>query len=516
MSLLGKLLIRSATRTLPDSSESSADFQSIAEDPLSSSLDSNLTAIRQAIPYASDLILREIPLRGPDGSETRAAVLYIDGLAEKDIVHQCVTLPLVRLEPAGQVTLPYLQNHVITASGIKLVPSLREILRGLLYSNTLVLLDGAAGCLLITSEGWEHRTISNPTTEPLIRGPQDAFNEVLRTNTALLRRKIKDPHLDLFPVQIGSRTQTDCVVAYLRDIANPHIVEEVKRRLAAVTTEGILDSGQLEDFLEDAPFSPFPQIASTERADKTAAALLEGKVVVLVDGTPFALIMPVTFPEFLLATEDYNLNYLAVTMVRGVRLFAMLMALLLPSLYIAISSFHQEMLPTQLMLAIASNRSGIPFPAFFEALIMEISLELLREASLRLPGSMGQTIGIVGALVIGQAAVQANIVGPVLTIIVSFTAIGSFVIPNFNAALAIRLLRFPIMVLAAVFGIFGIVFGTGCILIHMIHLRSFGVSYLAPLTPQTLGLVDDSIVFKKPTPFNHYHLGFLGRKKSKT
>ncbi|OCT16490.1 hypothetical protein A8709_02285 [Paenibacillus pectinilyticus] len=482
---------------------------------LSGDLEKDLNLIRGATQNPSDLIVRELLLEKGDGSEIRAAVLYIDGLAEKDIVHQCVILPLMQIDANAQVTLTYIENFVITASGIKRVNTLHESIAGLLYSNTLVLLDGSTDILLITSEGWEHRFVSNPTSEPIIRGPQDAFNEVLRTNTALIRRKIKDPKLVLFPIQIGTRTLTDGVIAYLQDVANPSIVNEVKRRLAKIETEGILDSGQLEDYLKDSPYSPFPQISSTERADKTAAAILEGKIVVLVDGTPFALTMPITFTEFLLATEDYYTNFWAATMIRWVRFLAMLMALMLPSIYIAITTFHQEMLPTELMLAIASNRSGIPFPAFSEALIMEISLELLREASLRLPGTMGQTVGIVGALVIGQAAVQANIVGPVLTIIVSFTAIGAFAIPNYNASLAIRLLRFPIMALAAVLGIFGIVFATGCILIHMIHLRSFGVSYLASLTPQSLQVVDDSVVLKKPAFALKYRPAFLGFKRHK-
>ncbi|CAN7182282.1 spore germination protein [Paenibacillus sp. LjRoot56] len=515
MSFLGKLLKKSASSASHGPLSEAADALGPADQQLSGNLEKDLQLILSATQNPSDLIVRELPLQLGNGSEIRAAVLYIDGLAEKDIVHQCVILPLMQMGHQDEVTLTYIEKFVITASGIKRVKTLAESIKGLLYSNTLVLLDGIAEILLITSEGWEHRFVSNPTSEPIIRGPQDAFNEVLRTNTALVRRKIKDPKLVLFPIQIGTRTLTDGAIAYLQDVANPSIVGEVKRRLMAIETEGILDSGQLEDYLEDSPLSPFPQISSTERVDKAAAAILEGKIVVLVDGTPFALTMPITFTEFLLSTEDYYTSYIAATMLRWVRFLAMMMALTLPSIYIAITTYHQEMIPTELMLAIASNRSGIPFPAFVEALIMEISLELLREASLRLPGTMGQTIGIVGALVIGQAAVQANIVGPVLTIIVSFTAIGAFAIPNYNASLAIRLLRFPLMVLAAVFGIFGIVFGTSAILIHMIHLRSFGVSYLAALTPQSLKAVDDSIVFKKPAPMLKYRQSFLGPKKQK-
>ncbi|MEI7025330.1 spore germination protein [Paenibacillus sp. y28] len=511
MSLLRKLW----KKTSPDSAPAPgrAGSQSEAAEPrLSASLAHNLQRIKDKVQHASDLIVRELQVRGVSGSHTAAAVLYIDGLADKDIVHQCVMLPLLRCEAGPGLLLNQIEQQMITASGVKQQVLLKDIVASLLYSSTIVLIEGESAALIVTSEGWEHRIVSSPNAEPLVRGPQDAFNEVLRTNTALLRRKIKDEQLVLAPFKIGSRTVTDGIVIYLQDTANPRIVEEVKRRLAEVQTEGILDSGQLQEYLEDCPTSPFPQISSTERSDKAAAAILEGKVVVLIDGTPFALFMPVTFPEFLVSTEDYYGKFLAATMLRLVRALSLMLALLMPSIYIAVSTYHQEMLPTQLMIAIAANRSGLPFPAFFEALIMEVSLELLREASLRIPGSMGQTIGIVGALVIGQAAVQANIVGPVLTIIVSITAIGTFVIPNYNASVSIRLLRYPIMIFAAVLGIFGIVFCTSLILMHMIHLRSFGVSYLAPITPQTMKIMDDSILFKKPNPLLRFRQSFLGSR----
>ncbi|MCD1258057.1 spore germination protein [Paenibacillus athensensis] len=483
---------------------------------LSGELDRDVAAIRCAVHQASDLVVRSLELAVGSSGTTRGAVLYLDGLADKDIVHQCVIVPLLKAQPqqlAEGPLLDLLERRILTASGIQQVSGLEAIVGGLLDSRTILLIEGEPTGLAVTSEGWEHRNVSSPKTEPLVRGPQDAFNEVLRVNTALLRRKLKDARLTLDPILVGARTRTEGIVAYLQDVAHPGIVTEVKRRIEAVDTEGVLDSGQLEEFLEDNPYSPFPQISSTERADKAAAALLEGKVLVFVDGSPFVLLMPVTFPEFLMSSEDYYGKYTSATMLRWVRFLAVLMALLLPSIYIALSTFHQEMLPTQLMIAIAANRSGLPFPAFFEALIMEISLELLREASLRLPGGMGQTIGVVGALVIGQAAVQANIVGPVLTIIVSFTAIGTFVIPNYSASISIRLLRFPLMLLAAVFGIFGIVFGAASILIHMVHLRSFGVSYLSSITPQTLADLDDSFLFKKINPLLSYRLSFLGRLK---
>jgi len=483
-----------------------------------SNLDRHVQKLRAQLLDAGDLRIRRLAMPVKGGTCLRVAVVYIDGLSDQDMILQNVVSPILQAQPDAQeaaAVLDYLEERVLTVGSIVPQPVTDQLALHLLASSAVLLIDGQDTALVIASAGTDHRSIGPPRTEPLVRGPQDAFNEVLRINTALLRRRIKDPRLALDPLQIGSMTRTEGMIVYLQGVSNPAIVAEVKRRLTGIQADGLLDSGQLEEYLEDSPYSPFPQISSTERIEKAAAAVLEGKVLVFVDGTPFVLLMPVTFPEFLLSSEDYYYGkFMATTLLRWIRLLAMLMATLLPSVYIALTTFHQEMLPTRLMIAIAASHSGLPFPAFFEALLMEISLELLREASLRLPGGIGQTISVVGALVIGQAAVQANIVGPVLTIIVSFTAIGTFVIPNYNAALSIRLIRFPLMILASLLGIFGMVFGIAVIVIHMVHLRSFGVSYLAPLTPQTLGMVDDSFVFKKPFSSLHHKLSFLGKIKT--
>jgi spore germination protein KA len=245
----------------------------------------------------------------------------------------------------------------------------------------------------------------------------------------------------------------------------------------------VLESGYLEEFIEDNPYSPFPQVVHTERPDRVTASLLEGRVAILTDGTPFALIVPAEFITLMQSPEDYYERYMVATAIRWLRYIGFAMSLLLPSLYIAITTFHQEMIPTRLLISLAAAREGVPFPALVEALMMEFTFEALREAGIRLPRAVGQAVSIVGALVIGQAAVQAGIVSPLMVIVVAITGIASFMNPAFNIALTMRLMRFPLMLLAATLGLFGVMVGILAILIHLAGLRSFGVPYLSSLAP---------------------------------
>lgn len=492
----------------PEHMNAMKDLRGYPDGELSVCLEDNLMLVRETLALASDLIIRELELTGSGGLTRRVVVLFIDGLADKELVQQFIIRP-IHESNEERCDISVIERRVVSAGSVRTERSYAGLFYSLLYSSTIVLVDGESEALVVSTEGWEHRQVGAAILEPAIRGPLETFNEVLRVNTALIRRRIKDPQLALESIKIGKRSLTDVTILYLKDVANPKIVEEVKRRLQAIQTDAVMDTGEIEEYLEDNPYSPFPQIMFSERVDKTVAAILEGKVAVVLDGSPFALSMPATFVSFLYSPEDYYSKFLAATFIRWIRCIALIIALFMPSVYIALTTYHQEMLPTALMLSIAANRSGVPFPAFVEALIMEISIELLREASLRLPGSMGQTIGIVGALVIGQSAVEAGLVGPVLTIIVSFTAIGSFVIPTYNTSAAIRLLRFPIMVLAATLGIFGIVFGAAAILLHMMYLRSFGVEYLAAFAPQHLEEIDDSLLIKKPSFMMKYRQKYL-------
>jgi len=332
----------------------------------------------------------------------------------------------------------------------------------------------------------------------VLRGPQEAFTEALRVNTALIRRRLRTNQLKFEEKTLGRFTQTQISIVYLEGVANDNIIAEVHRRLDNLKdVDSILDASCIEQYIEDAPFSIFPQMQYTERPDKVAASLLEGRIALIIDGSPEVLLLPLMFVQLLQSPEDYYNRIAPGTFMRWIRYMGLLIAITFPSLYVAITSYHPEMLPLNLLLSIAAAREGVPFPAFVEALIMELAFELLREASIRLPGAIGNTIGIVGALVIGDAAVSAHLVAPQMVIVVAITAIGSFTVPSMEASYPIRLLRFPLMLLAAAFGLYGVMLGLLAILVHLVHLRSFGFPYLEPLAPLKLNELRD-VFFRAP------------------
>ena len=348
---------------------------------------------------------------------------------------------------------------------------------------------------MVDAKGFPQRSVSNSENEVVLRGPQEAFTEPLRVNTALIRRRLRTDQLKFEEFILGRYTQTTVELVYLEGVANDNIIAEVRRRLDNIkNVDSILDGSCVEQYIEDAPFSVFPQLQYTERPDKVAASLLEGRVALVIDGSPNVLLLPLMFIQLLQSPEDYYNRVVSGTFMRWIRYMGLLIAATLPSLYVAITSYHPEMLPLSLLLSIATAREGVPFPAFVEALIMELSFELLREASIRLPGAIGNTIGIVGALVIGEAAVSAHLVAPQMVIVVAITAIGSFTVPSVEASYPIRLIRFPLMLLAAAFGLYGVMLGLLAVLVHLVNLRSFGFPYLEPLAPLKLNELRDVLV----------------------
>lgn len=468
--------------------------------PLSANLELNLEMVRNIMGHAQDLAIREFTLASDD--EIKAAVISLEGLAERELINEQVLSTLMLdirfTKPMGSREIfERIKRYGIPNTLVKETKTLREVIHEVCSGDTVFLLDGVDRALVAGSRGWKDRAVSEPITEGVVRGPRDGFTETLRTNTALIRRRIKNPDLRLEAVRVGERTQTDVLLIYLEGVAKQEVVDEVSRRIKRIKIDGVLESGYIEELIEDNPLSPFPQIEHSERPDKVAAAILEGRVAVLVDTTPFVLIVPTVFFQFIQSSEDYYERFYIAALMRFIRILAYIISVTLPALYIALTSFHQEMIPTPLALSIAASREGVPFPAIGEALIMEATFEILREAGIRLPRPTGQAVSIVGALVIGQAAVQAGIVSQSMVIIVALTGISSFAIPAFNAAVAGRILRFPLMILASVLGLFGILAGLSIILIHMCGLRSFGVNYMTPVTSAISGDFKD-LAIRKP------------------
>jgi spore germination protein KA len=383
---------------------------------------------------------------------------------------------------------------MLPIGGVKEYKTLESLLPMLFEGHTLILIDGLQIALSADTSGWEKRSINEPTSQGVIRGPKEGFTESLRTGTSMLRRRLKTTDLRIEEYKIGQRTQTGIALVYIDGLASDQVLMEIRRRLDGINTDSILESNYIEEFIQDGGLTPFPTIQNTERPDAIAGGILEGQVGILIDGTPFALLAPSTFFNFFQSSEDYYQRYDITSFLRLIRYSAFFVSMLLPALYIAVTTFHQEMLPTTLLISLAAQREGVPLPALAEALLMELTFDVLREAGVRMPRAIGPAISIVGALVLGQAAVQAGLVSAAMVIVVSFTAISNFVIPSIAIANSIRLIRFIMMLIAGTLGLFGIMSFLMMLLIHMAGLRSFGVPYLSPVAPMTPHYLKDIFI----------------------
>ncbi|MEW9699852.1 spore germination protein [Paenibacillus sp. SI8] len=455
--------------------------------PLSADLLSNVNMLQSRLGNSPDVIIRFLDMKLSQ-EHCSLALVYIDGLVHSDSIHEHLIQPLLAVQETDKVNEQYIGirdvlQQILSIGKLSTAEHDSSVLAAVLHGDTAILIDGVDEALLANTSGSETRSIEEPQTQTVIRGPKEGFTENIRTNTMLLRRKIRSPDLRFESLKIGRYTQTEVNVAYLDGVANEQVLEELKRRLHAIDTDSILESAYIEEFIEDKIYTPFPTLMNTERPDAAAAGILEGQIIIMIDGTPFVLLAPVTFFKFLQSSEDYYQRYDIASFVRLIRYVSFITSMLLPSLYIAVTTFHHEMLPTTLLVGLAAQREGVPFPALVEAFLMEITFEVLREAGVRMPRVVGPAISIVGALVLGQAAVQAGLVSAAMVIVVSFTAISNFVTPAINLAVAARLIRFLLMLLAGSLGLFGILTGCMAILIHMASIKSFGIPYLSPFAP---------------------------------
>jgi spore germination protein KA len=463
-------------------------------DSVSSSLEENREAISSlfGLPDNKDIVTRDFYL-GTNPSIKGMAV-FIDGMTDKtlqDMLFQALMLFAGRPAPNDRGKLAKLvKDALLPGNQVKVNSGLKDVLSAINTGDTVLFLDGCAEAVSVETKGWEHRGVERPVTEQIILGPQEAFTETLRSNTALLRKIIKNENLTTEFMVVGKRSQTNVAVMYLRDLANPSLVAEVKRRIKSIKTDYVLDSGIIEQFIEDNPYNLNTTILATERPERVASKIAEGRVAIIVDGSPFVLVVPTTMYEQLHTGEELYNRWQFGSFIRWLRALAFLLSFLLPGFYLAVVLYHQEMIPTELLLAIAGNRERVPFPSIVEVLLMEFSFELIREAGLRIPGVMGSTIGIVGALILGQAAVQANIVSPILVILVAVTGLSSFAIPYYSLAFSLRIYRFFYIALGTTMGFFGISMGLFAQVILTANLKSFGVPYLAPAGPKTSDWAD--------------------------
>jgi len=453
---------------------------------VSEKLQTNIDNLNNMLDQPADLKIRKLKL-GDENIE--CAVAYIEGIVNELSIQENILDNLERannlnkLPNEAQALFDTIYSKQIAVNDVQKVSTLDEVALPLLSGKTIVYVDGVNTALTVETIGGEIRAIEEPLTETLIRGPRSGFVEMLQTNLALIRRGAKEPNLRFKTYLGGRRSKKNIVVAYVDGIVRPELVQEINRRLKTIDIDIVQGSGYVEEWIEDSFLSPFPQMLNTERPDKVVAAIMQGKVAILVEGTPFVLLGPVNFANVLQSPEDYYERWTIGTLLRLLRYLGAFISIFLPALYIALISLQPGMIPSDLVFSIAGTREGVPFPPVIEALLMVVTMELLQEAGARLPQTIGQTIGIVGGLVIGEAAVQAGIVSPIMVIVIALTAIANFAIPSYSVAIAFRIIRFGFMFAAAAFGLYGVILVYIMVNIHLVNLKSFGVPYTSPFAP---------------------------------
>jgi spore germination protein KA len=466
---------------------------------LSASLDKNIEMLKAVFANCSDVVFRQFTFA--QNGEIRLALIYTEGLADKkqvgDQIIRALSLELPAVVPGGKIkrdqVLDLIEQRGLCIQKLDEASRVERVVDAVLSGDTVLLADGHATAIINSARGWAARPVEDSVVDRLVRGPREAFVETLGTNTSLLRRKIKNPDLKIETIKIGRVTRTDVAVVYIQGIADPKILAEVRRRLARIDIDGILEGGYIEELIEDNPLSPFCTINHSDRVDKVAAFLLEGRVAIMVDGTPNVMTVPALFTELLHNPEDYYQRYIFSSAVRMLRVLTLFLTLLTPSIYLAIVTYHPQLLPTSLLLSLAAQREALPFPAFVEVMLMELTFEILREAGIRMPQPMGQALSIVGALVIGEAAVRAGMVAPATVIVVAVTGIASFTF-CYTASITLRLIRFPLLLASGMLGLYGLGLGLFVLLVHLVGLRSFGVPFLYPLAPLSFeGLKDVAV-----------------------
>ncbi|SMF83435.1 spore germination protein KA [Paenibacillus uliginis N3/975] len=448
-----------------------------------SSINQNMQYIQNALFQTSDLKTRTQAFKGTSG-----ILLYLESVADAELIERNVITPLSRSVEDKEL------DELFTTLGFDQETSLDKGVHGLIEGKCLYFLEGNPEFYILSTPANYLRSVSEPENESVVRGAHNGFIESLKVNLYQIRKQISTSNLTIRYFQIGEKSPKQVAVVYLQDVANEEVLQKVESRLKDITLDAIITTGYIQEVMEDNPYSIFPQHLNTERPDYTCAHLLSGHVAILLDGDPTALIVPVNFFTFYKTLDDYSNRWMIASFVRIIRLLSFITAFMLPAIYIATVSYHSNVLPLQLFFTVQGSLSRVPFPPLVEAMLLELIFELLREAGLRLPNRVGQTIGIVGGLVIGDAIVKAGLISYTMIIVVALTAISSFLIPSNEMSSSIRILRFPLMVVASIFGYIGISFGLTILFIHLVKLESFGKPYFNPLTPLSLRGLKDTFV----------------------
>ena len=447
---------------------------------ISAVLRENEEYLRERLSDCEDILIR--PMRLGNEKKVDCLMIYIEVAVSNMMLDDSAIGKLVNHfweADAGEIR-EFISRNSLGIADVKKLTDMEEAVTALLAGNAIFFMDGYDKAMKIASKGYPSMGVTEAETEKVLRGSKEGFGDSVKTNSALVRKRLRDTRLKVEQYSIGTRSHTVVQVLYMEDLVREGLLDEVKKRLSRYEIDGILDSGMLEQLTEDTWYSPFPQYQTTERPDRAAQEILNGKVVILCDNSPEALVLPGNFNSFMESSEDWYNRFEMATFLRVLRYLAMAAATLLPGLYLAVIRFHTQILPSNLILSFAEAREGVPFSSVTELICLELSFELIREAGVRIPGALGNAIGLVGGLIIGQAAVEANLVSPIVVMIVAITALGSLALPNEEFASSFRLLKYVFLVLGGFLGIYGIVLGLYLTVSHLAGLLSFGAPYLAP------------------------------------
>lgn len=468
---------------------STKDYSNIK---LVSSLVENVNIIKSIFQNDKTVVYRELSTEIQNN--LFCMLIYTDGMVDINIVNESIIKPILEsripYEKQGK-TINLLMQKVLLTGNNKKTGDMDDIISGIIYGKVILVVDGCDEVISINAIGWETRSVSEPQAETIIRGPREGLTESMNINLSLLRRRLINPNMKFEFLEIGTQTKTQICVCYIQGIANEPIHEELLRRLKKIEVDGILDSGYIEELIKDAPYSPFRTIINTERPDVVIGKLLEGRFAVLCDGSPVVLTLPSLFIEVFQSNEDYYDNFIYSSLVRSLRWLCFFLGTSVPAIYVALTTFHQEIIPTPLLLSIYSARKGVPFPTIVECFGMIIIFEILKEAGLRMPKHVGQAISIVGALVLGDSAVNARLVSAPIVIITAITGIASIMLPQVLGMLEIRII---FLLLASFLGLYGYIFGVMGLVLHMMSIRSFGVPYMLNVPSFTTQDIKDTFI----------------------
>lgn len=445
---------------------------------LTSSLDNNINLFKNLFKDNQTIIYREFQNRINDN--IKCCIVYTDGMVNKQLLEEHIILTIMEMNLKDSITpeniLDIFIKKVIISGDVKKMNDVNEMINFMVYGDALLLVNTVSEALVIDTKGWPVRAIEEPPSEKIIKGPREGFTESIMTNLTMIRRRIRTAELKIVFKEVGTRTKTKICICYVEGVAQDKILEELMKRLDKINIDSVIESQYIEEYIRDSPFSLFKTIGDTESPDILSGKLLEGKIAVLCDGTPFVLTLPFLFVEHFSLYEDYYNNYIYATINRWIRMLALFLAISIPAIYVGIVTFHQELIPTSMFLSISAARKGIPLPTVVEAIGMLTGFSLLREAGIRLPKPIGQAVSIVGALVLGEAAVNARIISAPMVIVVAATGISSFLIPKMLGFFIVA--QFMLLIFSAVLGLYGYIFGIMGLLLYLMSLRSFGVPYM--------------------------------------